>query len=114
MRRVAKAFAQGSGKAALVGIERGREAASGAHHVADELGLLRPHRAEPHGIGIAIEHRCHIDEIDRSIMDDAFAFLHELLDEMAQTKFFGVDLGHQGAFPWDACSMNARDLTGAA
>jgi hypothetical protein len=46
-------------------------------------------------------------------MDDAFAFLHELLDEMAQTKFFGVDLGHQGAFPWDACSM-CRDLTGAA
>jgi hypothetical protein len=32
---------------------------------------------------------------------------------MAQTKFFGVDLGHQGAFPWDACSM-CRDLTGAA
>ena len=63
---------------------------------------------------IAIEHRCHIDEIDRRIMDDAFAFLHELLDEVAQTKFFGVDLGHQGAFPWDACSMNARDLTGAA
>jgi hypothetical protein len=43
-------------------------------------------------------------------MDDAFAFLHELLDEMAQTKFFGVDLGHQGAFPWDACSMNAAIL----
>jgi hypothetical protein len=43
-------------------------------------------------------------------MDDAFAFLHELLDEMAQTKFFGVDLGHQGAFPWDARSMNAAIL----
>jgi hypothetical protein len=43
-------------------------------------------------------------------MDDAFTFLHELLDEMAQTKFFGVDLGHQGAFPWDACSMNAAIL----
>jgi hypothetical protein len=25
-------------------------------------------------------------------VDDAFALLHELLDEMAQTKFFGI--GH--------------------
>jgi hypothetical protein len=29
-------------------------------------------------------------------MDDAFALLHKLLDEMAQTKFFGI--GHEDAF----------------
>ena len=92
--RMAQAFAQDGGKAGLVGLERGGKAAPGAHHVADELGLLRPHRAEPDRVGIAVEHRRHVDEIDRIVVDDAFALLHELLDEVAQAKFFGVDLSH--------------------
>jgi hypothetical protein len=42
-------------------------------------------------------------------MDDAFALLHELLDEMAQTKFFGI--GHEDAFQSIARSVPG-DLSG--
>ena len=91
---MAQAFAQGGGKAGLVRLKGGGKAAPGAHYVADELGLLRPHGTEPNGVGIAVEHRRHIDEVDRGVVDDAFALLHELLDEVAQAKFFGVDLSH--------------------
>jgi hypothetical protein len=28
----------------------------------------------------------------------AFAFLHELLDEVAQAEFLGIDLSHETAF----------------
>ncbi len=76
---------------------------------ADELGLFRPDRAEPDRVGIAIHHRGHVDEVDRIVMDDAFALLHKLLDEMAQTKFFGI--GHEDAFQSIACSVSG-DLSG--
>jgi len=89
--RMLQALAQGGGKAGLIGIERGSKAAPSAHHVTDELGLFRSDRAEPDRVGIAIQHRGHVDEVDRIVMDDAFALLHKLLDEMAQTKFFSVD-----------------------
>jgi hypothetical protein len=49
-------------------------------------------------LGIAIEHRGHVDEVDRIVVHDAFAFLHELLDEAAQTEFFGVGSGHDRGF----------------
>ena len=96
--RVPQALAQDRRKAGLVGIERGGEAASRAHHVADELGLLRADRPEPDRVGIAIEHRRHVDEIDRIVVHDAFALLHQLLDEMAQAEFFGVGRGHVRVF----------------
>ncbi len=32
-------------------------------------------------------------------MDDAFAFLHELLDEVAQAKLLGVGLDHDQGCP---------------
>ncbi len=90
--RMPQALAQGGRKAGLVGIEGGGKSAPSPHHVADELGLFRSDRAEPDRTGIAIQHRGHVDQVDRIVMDDAFALLHELLDEMAQTKFFGI--GH--------------------
>jgi len=96
--RMLQALAQGGGKAGLIGIERGSKPAPSAHYIADELGLFRPDRAEPDRVGIAIQHRGHVDQVDRIVMDDAFALLHELLDEMAQTKFFGI--GHEDAFQY--------------
>src|SRR5262245_65959351 len=89
-----QALAQRRRKARLVGVERRGKAAPRAHHVADQLGLLRTDRAEPDRIGIAIEHRGHVDEIDRLVVDRAFALLHELFDEMAQAKLLGVDVGY--------------------
>ena len=80
--RMPESLAQHGGKAGLVGFERGGKPSPRAHHVAHELGLLRSDRAEPHRAGIAIEHRGDVDEVDRIVVDDAFALLHELLDEM--------------------------------
>src|SRR5262245_15305648 len=94
-------------KARLVGVERRGKAASRPHHVADQLGLLRTDRAEPYRIGVAIEHRGYVDEIDRLVVDRAFALLHELFDEMAQAKLLGVDVGHGYAFQSAAQQMAA-------
>ena len=44
------------------------------------------------------EHRRDVDEVDRSVVDDAFALLHQLLDEMAQAEPVAVDLGHDLPF----------------
>jgi len=71
--------------------------------------FFRPDRAKPDRVGITIQHRGHVDEVDRIVMDDAFALLHELLDEMAQTKFFGI--GHEDAFQSIARSVPG-DLSG--
>jgi len=43
-------------------------------------------------------------------VDNAFALLHELLDEMAQAKFFDVDCGHGGVCP----VQRMGDLNGPA
>ena len=96
--RMAQALAQHRGKASLVGVERGGQAATRSHDVADELRLLRPDRAEPDRIGIAVQHRGHVDQIDRIVVHDAFALLHQFFHEVAQAEFLGVGLGHHGAF----------------
>jgi hypothetical protein len=44
---------------------------------------------------------------------DAFALLHELLDEVAQAKFFGIDLGHM-ALSIGSRQRESCDLTGVA
>jgi hypothetical protein len=46
-------------------------------------------------------------------VDDAFAFLHELLHEVAQAKFFGIDLGHM-APSIGSMQRKSWDLTGVA
>src|SRR5438876_636259 len=67
-------------------------------------GACRPDRAEPDRAGIAVQHRGHVDEVDRIVVDDAFALLHQLFDEMAQAKFFGI--GHEDAFQSITCSVS--------
>lgn len=104
--RMPQALAQGSGKTGLIGIERGGKSAPRPHHVADKLRLFRPDCAEPDRAGIAIQHRGHVDEVDRIVVDDAFALLHQLLDEMAQAKFFSI--GHEDAFQSIACSLSGN------
>ena len=65
-----------------------------AHHVADQFGVLRADVAEPDRLRIAVEHGGDVDQIDRRVVDDALALLHQPLDEAAQAEFFGVGLGH--------------------
>jgi len=94
-----EALAQRGGQAGFIGIERRGKPPTGAHHVADQLGPLRAGRVEPHGGRIAVEHACHVDEVNRRVVYDAFALLHELLDETAQAEPLGVGscgvgLGH--------------------
>lgn len=103
-----QALAQNRRKADLIGIERGGKAPSAPHHVAYELGLLRPDRAKPDRMRVTVEHRGHVDEIDRLVMDDAFALLHQPLDEIAQAKFVGVDGGHADGFELGRCSARSR------
>ena len=109
--RMPQAFAQGGGKAGLIGIERGSKSAPSPHHVADKLRLFWPDCAEPDRAGITIQHRGYVDEVDRIVVDDAFALLHQLLDEMAQAKFFSID--HEDAFQSIAYSESG-DLSGRA
>jgi hypothetical protein len=92
-------LAQHLGKAAFVGVERCGKPTPRPHHVADELGPLRPDRAEPDRARIAVEHRADVDEIDRLLMHDAFALLHQLLDETAQAELLGVGLDHGQGCP---------------
>src|SRR5262245_61804110 len=107
-----QALAQRRRKARLVGVEPRGKAAPRAHHVADQLGLLRTDRAEPYRIGVAIEHRGYLDEIDRLVVDRALALLHELFDEMAQAKLLGVDVGHEylptGAYDLSESALSSR------
>src|SRR5437016_3136527 len=91
-------------KAGLVGIEGGGKSAPSAHHVTDQFSPFRPDRAEPDRTGIAVQHRGHVDEVDRIVVDDAFALLHQLFNEMAQAKFFGI--GHEDAFQSITCSVS--------
>src|SRR6516165_3508864 len=81
-------------------------AAARPHHVADKLRLFRPDCAEPDRAGITIQHRGYVDEVDWTVVDDAFALLHQLLDEMAQAKFFSI--GHEDAFQSIACSLSGN------
>ena len=74
----------------LVGVERERQALARAHDVADQLGLLGPDRLEPGRARIAVEHRADVDQIDRLVVDLAFAKLHQALDVAAKTESFGV------------------------
>ena len=96
-----ESLAQRGGKAGLVGVERGGEPAARAHHVADQLGFLGSHGPEPDRAGVAVEHRGDVDQVDRIVVHDAFALLHQLLDEMAQAELLGVGLGHGAAFRSD-------------
>src|SRR5262245_17242099 len=105
-------IAQRRWKTPLVGAERRGKAVPCPQHVADQLGLLWTNCAEPYRIGVAIEYCCYIDEIDRLVVDHAFALLHELLDKMAQAKLFGVDVGHEHAFPSAARGADAAILPG--
>jgi hypothetical protein len=44
-----------------------------------------------HGAGIAVEHGRNIEELDRRIVDFAFAGVGELLHKVAQPEAFGID-----------------------
>ena len=91
---MAQALAQHGGKAGLVGFQRGCEPPPRAHHVADELGPFRSDGTKPDRVGIAIERRGDIDEINRLVVHDAFTLLRQLLDEVSQAEFFAIGLDH--------------------
>jgi hypothetical protein len=55
----------------------------------------RPHRLEPGRPRIAFEHACHVHQIDRLVVDLAFAKLNQALDEAAEAESLGIDGGHQ-------------------
>ena len=60
-----------------------------------------PDRLEPGGARIAVEHRADVDQVDRLVVDLAFAELHQALDEAAETETLGID-GSHGCSPWIA------------
>ena len=99
LERLAQAFPQHGGKLLLVGVERGGKPTARTHDVGDQFGLLRADIAEPHRLRIAVDHRGDVDQVDRVIVNYAFALLHQLFDEAAQAEFFGVGLGHGHGVP---------------
>ena len=92
--RLRQPLLQRAEQAALVGIERKRQPPTRTHDVADKLGLLRSGGLEQRCLWIAVEHRGHIDEIDRLVVHLAFAELHQPVDEIAQPEAFGIDGRH--------------------
>ena len=90
---------------ALVGVERERKTLSRAHDVADQFGLLWPDGLEPGRARIAVEHVADLDQIDRLVVNLAFAKLHQALDEAAETEAFGIDGGH-------ATSLDCNETAG--
>ncbi len=106
--RMLQAFPQHCGKSGFIGVECRRQAPACAHDVADELGSLRPDRAKPHCVRIAVEHGRDIDQIDRRVMHGAFALLHQSFDEMTQAElvgidFMGIELAHEAFSPRLLC-----------
>ena len=110
---VSPAAAAAPPEAGIVGVERASEPATSPHDVADQLGLLRSHRAEPDRLGVAVEHAGDVDQVDRLVVDDALPLLHQLLDEAAQTGIFGVGRGHDAAFKQPAGETIPKGATRA-
>ena len=69
-------------------------------YIAGQLGLFRSGRLEQHRFGIAFEDAAHVEEVNRLLVHFAFAFIDELVDEIAQPETFGIDCGHGKSSDW--------------
>ena len=82
----------------LVGVERKREPPPRPHDVAGQLRLFGAGRREQDRVRIAVQHPGHVDQIDRLVVDLAFAHLDETIDEAAKPEALRVGSTHEASF----------------